>query len=98
MVLIALCGHNSFYTMAHSEEQAQEEPKLKRKHQTKAMNKKSRKSLQGSIRVINTVLVRGAVTTLKEQCCDCSRATFTNELCYTVFSPIETHQYYQKLP
>ena len=46
------------------------------------MNKKVRKSLQDSIKAIDTyVLVSEAVTALKEQCCDCSLATFTNELC-----------------
>ena len=46
------------------------------------MNKKTRESLQDSIRAMDTsALVSEVVTALKEQSSDCSLATFTNELC-----------------
>ena len=66
------------------EEQGAPELKPKSKCQTNTMNKKAREMLQDSIRAINmSVLVSEVVTTLKEQCCDGSLATFGNELCET---------------
>ena len=65
-----------------AEEQGAQEPKTKRKRKTKVMSKKARETLQDSIRAIDTsVLVSEVVTALKEQCCDGSLTTFTNELC-----------------
>ena len=57
------------------EEASVQEPKTKRKRQTKTMNKKAREKLQGSIRTIDkTILVGKVVTALKEQCSDSSLA------------------------
>ena len=59
-----------------------QQPKPKRKRQTKAMNKKVRKTLQGSIRAIDSsILVGEVVTALKEQCLDSSLTEFANALC-----------------
>jgi len=58
-----------------------EEPKCKKKRQTKTMNKSTRKTLQASIRAIDTsVLVGKFVTDLRKQCFDGSLATLVNEL------------------
>ena len=46
------------------------------------MNKNARETSQDSIRAMDSsVLVREVVTALKEQCCDGSLETFTNNLC-----------------
>jgi len=58
-----------------------EEPKPKKKRQTKTMNKSTRKTLQASIRAMDTsVLSSEVVTAVHEQCFDGSLAALAKEL------------------
>lgn len=59
-----------------------EEPKPKKKRQTKTMNKTTRQTLQASIRAMDTsALEREVVTAIHEQYFDGSLETFVNDLC-----------------